>query len=392
MHRVAMVLTKQDFLTKQDSFELAEWRRTLHRHPELSGQEENTAREVCAFLKPTNPDRVITNVGGHGLAFIYDGAEPGPTVMFRAELDALPIEEIADIAHRSQAPGKGHLCGHDGHMATLAALARGLGRRRPGRGRVVLLFQGAEETGAGAAAIIADPKFKAIAPDYGFAMHNMPGLALGRAALTDGPVNCASRGMRIVLTGRTAHASAPESGASPMNALCALMPALTALGTGGPVAENFAMVTVTHARMGEPAFGVAPGRGEVWATLRALTDRRMARLCEEAERLAGAAGDSGLGVTITYEDIFEHCENAPEAVAYLRRALEAENVSTDSAGLPWRASEDFGRFGKTARCAMVFLGAGENHPGLHSPAYDFPDALIGVGARVFMHAARGLLG
>jgi metal-dependent amidase/aminoacylase/carboxypeptidase family protein len=277
-------------------------------------------------------------------------------------------------------------------MAILAALARGLGRRRPRRGRVVLLFQGAEETGAGAAAIIADPRFKAIAPDFGFALHNMPGLALGRAALKDGPVNCASRGMRIVLTGRTAHASAPEAGASPMHALSALMPALTALGSGDVVDESFAMVTVTHVNMGEPAFGVAPGQGEVWATLRALTDRRMARLCVDAERLARAAGDSGLGVTIDYHDIFEHCENAPAAVAHLRRALEAENVPADSAGLPWRASEDFGRFGKTARCAMLFLGAGENHPGLHSPDYDFPDALIGIGAAVFMRTVRALLG
>ena len=96
-----------------------------------------------------------------------------------------------------------------------------------------MLFQPAEENGAGAAAVLADPKFQSLRPDYAFALHNLPGLPLGRVALDEGPVNCASRGMRIALTGKTTHASTPEHGASPMRAVAALMPALTALGTGG---------------------------------------------------------------------------------------------------------------------------------------------------------------
>src|SRR5918993_4038331 len=118
-------------------------------------------------------------------------------------------------------------------MAILAALARELGRQRPRRGRAVLMFQPAEEDGSGAAAVVADPRFRQIAPDFAFALHNLPGLPLGRGALVEGPVNCASRGMRIVLTGKTAHASMPETGTSPMQAVATLMPALTALGTGG---------------------------------------------------------------------------------------------------------------------------------------------------------------
>lgn len=381
------------FLTNQDMVELTEWRRKLHRRPELSGEEVETAREAHALLASTGADRIVTDLGGHGIAAIYEGAEPGPTVMVRAELDALPIEEISESPHRSAVPGKAHLCGHDGHMAILAALARGLGRQRPRRGRAVLLFQPAEEDGSGAAAVVADPKFREIAPDLAFALHNLPGLPLGKAALTEGPVNCASRGLRIVLSGKTAHASMPEFGISPVNAVAKLMPALTALGGGGIHDKGFAMVTVTHAKVGEPAFGVAPGSAEIWATLRTLTDGGMADLCARAERLArDAAGEQGLGIDMAYHDVFHHCENAPEAVACLRHALEAEGVPYDRGDLPMRASEDFGRFGQKTPAAMFFLGAGEHHPSLHNPDYDFPDDLIGIGARVFMRTLRDILG
>jgi amidohydrolase len=380
-------------LTNQDVVELVAFRRKLHRMPELSRQEAETAREVQAFLKMTNPDWMLTELGGHGIAAVYEGREPGPTVMVRAELDGLPIQEISEAPHRSATPGKGHLCGHDGHMAILAALARELGRQRPQRGRAILLFQPAEEDGSGAAAVVADPRFRQISPDFAFALHNVPGLPFGKVALTEGPVNCASRGMRIVLTGKTAHASMPETGLSPVNVVAELMPGLTALGKGGPLEEGFSMVTVTHARIGEPAFGVAPAHGEIWATLRTLTDAGMEELCASAEQLVlSAAREKGLSVEIAYDDIFHHCENAPEAVAHLRQALAAERVPYDQGDLPMRASEDFGRFGQKAPAAMFFLGAGEKHPSLHNPDYDFPDDLIPIGARVFMRTLRNLLG
>lgn len=380
-------------LTNRDVIELTEWRRKLHRMPELSGEESTTAREVRDFLAKSGADRIVADLGGHGVAAIYDGKEPGPTVMIRAELDALPIQEISEAPHRSAVPGKAHLCGHDGHMAVLAAVGLHLGRERPQRGRAVLLFQPAEEDGSGAAAVIADPKFREISPDLSFALHNLPGLKRGTVALVEGPVNCASRGMRITLTGKTAHASMPEFGLSPVEAAARLMPGLTALGSGTPLQEDFAMVTVTHARIGEPAFGVAPAHAEIWATLRTLTDAGMADLCARAERIAReVAAEKGLRVEIAYADIFQHCENAPEAVAHLRRALDAEGVPHDRGDLPIRASEDFGRFGALAPAAMFFLGAGETHPSLHNPDYDFPDELIAVGARVFLRTLRDLLG
>ena len=379
-------------LSNSDVFDLTEWRRRLHRMPEVSGEERETAAAVVAFLEPTKPDRIITGLGGHGVAVIYEGAEPGPTVMIRAELDALPIEDVADIPHRSQVPGKGHLCGHDGHMAILAALGRELGRHRPARGRAMLLFQPAEETGAGAAAVLADPKFAEIAPDYAFSLHNMPGLPLGRAEIDTGPANCASRGLRIVLEGRTAHAASPEHGVSPMGALATLMPALTMLGPGGDLDDDFALVTVTHARMGEPAFGIAPGRAEIYATLRTLRDDRMASLCARAEALVRETAEAaGLALGMDYHDVFRHCENETEAVAHLRRAFEEEGVA-HGPGEPSRGSEDFGLFGSVAKSAMFRFGSGETTPKLHNPDFDFPDDLIAPGARIFARVVRNLLG
>ena len=380
-------------LTAEDLRALADWRRALHRAPELSGAEAETAREVCRFLAPTRPDRIVTGLGGHGVALVYDGAASGPTVLIRAELDALPIEEVSTFAHRSTRAGRAHLCGHDGHMAILAAVAHGLAAERPRRGRAVLLFQPAEEDGSGAEAVIADPKFAAIAPDFCFALHNMPGLPLGSAALKVGPVACASRGLRIALRGRTAHASQPDQGVSPMAALARLMPALNGLGRPWPLDETFAMVTVTHAEMGAKSFGVAPGGAELWATLRTLTDARMGGLCGEAEALARRiASEEGLTLSVRASDVFAHCDNAPAAVAWASAALEAEGVPHGEAGQPMLASEDFGVFGRVAPSALFLLGSGESSPGLHNPDYDFPDALIGVGARVFHRTLRDILG
>ena len=379
-------------LANADLTELVDWRRMLHRHPEISGEERETAERVAVFVRATRPDELVTGIGGHGVAAIYRGGEPGPTVMLRCELDALPIEETSEAAHRSTVPGKGHLCGHDGHMTILAAVAREFAAERPKRGRVVLLFQPAEETGAGAAAVIADPKFAAIAPDYAFALHNLPGLPLGHARLSAGPANCASRGMRIVLSGRTAHASMPETGVSPMAAVAELMPGLTALGPGGALEEGYALVTVTHAAMGEPAFGIAPGRAEVWATLRTLSDDGMDALVTAAESLAkSTAQTSGLGVEIDYHDVFHHCENDPEAVELLRAAFEAEAIP-HAPGEVMRGSEDFGLIGRKARSAMVLIGSGETSPQLHNPDFDFPDALIEPGARIFLRIVSNLLG
>ncbi|WP_061932667.1 amidohydrolase [Aureimonas sp. AU22] len=372
--------------------EIVALRHHLHAHPEVSNEEAGTALLLAEFIRGCGPDDILSGLGGHGVAAVFAGLAAGPTLLLRSELDALPILEIGERPHRSRHHGVAHLCGHDGHSAILALVARRLAERRPAKGRVVLLFQPAEETGEGAARVIADPRFAAISPDYAFSLHNLPGLAFGEVALRSGPVNCASRGMRIVLNGRTAHASMPWDGVSPRPALAELLEALPTLGAGGPLDEAFRLVTVTHARLGEPAFGIAPGHGEIWATLRTLRDERMDALCMEAEAAARRCAERhGLQLEIGYEDVFRHCENHPEAVDLLRAALDAQGIRHEP-GQPMYPSEDFGRFADCARSAMLFLGAGIDRPRLHNPDYDFPDALIPVGAAIFEQVIRDVLG
>jgi amidohydrolase len=380
-------------LTNQDIEDLTAFRRELHRFPEISNEEKETARRVAGFLDDTGADEVLTGLGGHGLALVYDSGEPGLTILFRAELDALPIAEVSDIPHRSTVEGKGHMCGHDGHMAILAALGRLFGRQRPASGRVVLMFQPAEETGNGAAGVVADPRYAAIRPDFAFSLHNLPGTPLGHVRLREGVVNCASRGLRITLEGRTAHSSMPESGILPMLAVSRLMPRLAALGGGSFDSDDFSMATVTHARMGEPVFGVAPGHAEIRVTLRTRQDARMEGLCAAAEAMVREeALAEGLQCGFDYHEIFVASLNEPQAVAHLAAALDAEGVSHDGAELPMRASEDFGIFGHASKSAMLYLGSGVDRPNLHNPDYDFPDDLIAIGARIFMRTARNLLG
>lgn len=379
-------------LTNHDIVETTAWRRHLHTMPEVSGEEVETAREVVRFMRETGPDAIVEGLGGTGVAVIYDSGIPGKTVMIRAELDALPIEELGDPDYRSKIPGKSHMCGHDGHMATLAAIGRALGRERPKEGRAILLFQPAEENGAGAAAVIADERFAALTPDFSLSQHNMPGVPFGHVWLKDGPANCASRGMKITLSGKTAHAAYPETGTSPVSAVATLMPALNSLSEGTVLEGNLVRVTVTHAAIGEPTVGVAPGHGEIWVTLRTSTDDQMAALVEKAETMAREASKAGgLKLDIEYQEVFGHCINDPQAANILRAAMDAESVSHEP-GEGFRASEDFGRFGAVSKSAMLFLGAGENHPAPHNPNYDFPDDLIPIGAKIFLRAIRNTLG
>ncbi len=381
-------------ITEADLDAAVRLRHDLHRLPEVSGEEAATAARIAHEMRELGADEILTGLGGYGVVAIFEGGGPGPTVAFRAELDALPIVGTGTPDYVSQVPGTAHLCGHDGHMSMLYVLARALSRVRPVAGRAVLIFQPAEETGAGAAAMLDDPRVPALAPDWIFSLHNLPGMEPGRAALADGPVACASRGLRIRLTGREAHASQPWTGVSPRLALATLLRELPALGTDLPLEDaRFAMVTVTHCRMGAEAFGIAPGEGEVWATLRTLRDAVMGDLTDRAEALAArVAAEGGLEVATLYADIFDATENHPSAAKQLRDAMDVCGVPHGTDGQPWTPSEDFGQFAKLAPTAMFFLGAGEDLPALHNPDYDFPDRLIPVGAGIFLQTLRNLTG
>lgn len=380
-------------LTNSDLAELTGFRRELHMHPEVSGEEVETARRIAAALEQMSPTRILTGLGGHGVAAVFDSGADGPTVLFRAELDALPIEELSDVPWVSQVAGKGHLCGHDGHMVMLLALGRLISRNPVEKGRVVLMFQPAEEDGSGARAVVADPAFKEIAPDWAFAIHVEPGRPFGFVATRAGLINCASQGLAITLTGKTAHAADPEDGVSPAQAVAQLIPALNGLGSGGELDDTFRLVTVTHIRVGEPTFGMAPGEAVIYATLRTTQDDAMEELVTRARSLSKtAAHEQGLSVSFAICDEFAASINDSKAADVACAAMEALGVAHGDVGLPMRASEDFGVFGWGAKSAMMCLGPGKDYAALHNPDYDFSDDLIPVGAAIFERIARDLLG
>ncbi|MGP9789825.1 amidohydrolase [Roseinatronobacter sp. NSM] len=358
-------------------------RHDLHRHPDLSGDEGPTASRIAAFLKQGAPDHIMDDLGGHGVAAIYHGAQDGPTVMFRAELDALPIQERSFVAHRSGRAGVAHLCGHDGHMAILAGLGRSLSESPLSKGRVILLFQPAEETGEGARAVLADPRFTALRPDWAFALHNMPGVALGQVAVAAGPAACASVGVRVRLQGREAHAAQPETGLSPapvVQRLLAWVQQFQDLQAG----PDWRLATACHVHMGQPAFGISPAQADIWITLRTITDPALGAFEQELRQLVETqALQCGLDAQISRHDHFNASINDPAAAAIVARAAARLDMPKGEFALPMRASEDFGAFGGASRMALFFLGAGEGVPSLHNPDYDFPDALIAPAVRLF---------
>ena len=378
-------------LSSDQIMQLTALRQTLHRRPELSGEEAATAERIASELTLLGADRIWQGLGCHGVAAEFTGAAAGPTVLLRCELDGLPIRELSTLPYKSEIEGRGHLCGHDGHMVSLLGVGMRLARHRPAAGRVILLFQPAEETGAGAKAVIEDPRWPEIRPDYAFAYHNVPGRPLGEIGLRAGPGNCASRGMQILLEGKSSHAAAPEDGVSPANAMADLMVALPGLSQGVTSDADFALSTLTHANLGEPAFGISPADGELRVTLRSMTNERMDGLIAEALQLV-ADKSANLKVQTHWHDIFRAVVNDEEATAVARRGAQALGQTCLEMAAPMRWSEDFGRFGEDgAKAALLYVGAGEAQPQLHNPDYDFPDALLPVVTDLFCCVIDDLL-
>jgi amidohydrolase len=367
-------------------------RRALHRIPDVSHQETGTAHAIQDFLRNFPPDELITQLGGAGIAAIYRGATAGPTVMIRCELDALPIDETNDFEHRSTHDHVSHKCGHDGHMAIVAGLAPLLSQRRPARGKVVLLFQPAEETGEGALAVRRDERFASIAPDYAFALHNLPGHPLHQVVVRDGTFTMGSTGMAAVLEGRTSHASEPEKGVSPARALETLLRELPALSVA-PDLNGFTLVTLTHATLGERSFGIAPGRADVLATLRAEENADLERLrLRAAELVARTAREHGLAATVSWCDQFAATVNHVEAVRHIGEAARSLGLATTVLPEAIRWSEDFGVFTEGTKGALLGLGSGVDHATLHSPDYDFPDELVPTGIALFTRILAQIVG
>lgn len=384
---------QSDLLSPHLLNQLIQFRQHIHQHPELSGQEQQTAQHVLDFINVYHPDEVVPNLGGHGCAVVYRGQRSGPTVLIRADMDALPIQETGAIAHCSHIPHTAHACGHDGHMAIVAGLAALLHHQPLERGSVILLFQPAEETGEGAAQIVASPAFQALQPDYVFALHNLPRYPLGQVVIRSGSFTAASTGVIVRFQGKTSHAAYPEHGRSPALAMAQLVQTITALPQQLQAdLADFVLTTVVHARLGEIAFGTAPGEAEVMATLRSYRNDDMTQLKTAVEQtaIALAAADQ-LEVSLDWVESFPATENDPAAIEILKTAIAACQANWIEAETPFRWSEDFGHFTQRYPGALFGLGSGEQQPQLHNPDYDFPDALIQPGVQLFYQIIQTVL-
>lgn len=365
-------------------------RRRLHANPELSGHEESTARTMGEFFAGCRPTEFLTGLGGHGLAAIFAGTEPGPVLLLRAELDALPLNETNDFPWCSTRPGVAHKCGHDGHLAILAGVAQGLACNPPARGKVILLCQPAEETGQGAALVAADLLARKLIPDWIFALHNLPGSPAQHILVREGAFAAGSAGLTVRLTGRTAHAAYPEQGRSPDQALAELVTGLAVLPI--PLEEEglLALVTVGHARLGEPAFGITPGEAEIMATLRSDDPVVLGELKTRAEDLVRqVAARHELAVDLAWSEEFPVTWNHPQASAAVAAAAARLNLHCSRPDeSPFRWSEDCGHLLRLGKGAMFGLGAGVDHPPLHAGNFDFNEDLLLTGVAMLTELSQ----
>ena len=370
---------------------IVRFRRALHADPELSGAEHRTHDAIRAELEHAAPaGRVFEHLGGTGLAAVFGPESARRTVVFRVDTDALPIVERSGAAHASRNPDVMHVCGHDGHTAIGVAVAAGLAADPPADIRVAIVFQPAEETGEGAAAVLADPRWRSIVPEpaaaMGFALHNMPGEPLGRVLVREGVFACASVGVRVAMRGRSAHASKPHDPGCAMAALGRLVERSPRLPEGLGLPR--ALCTPVHAAAGDAGgFGISPAEAQFACTLRAESDADLDRLRAALHGLIEDAAE-GLAVELSEHEAFAATVNDPAAVAIVRAAATEAGLDVTEPSAAYRWSEDFGRFGSEFPCVLFTIGAGMDVPALHDDRYDFPDALIGPATEVVVQILR----
>ena len=366
-------------------------RKQLHQHPELSGQEVMTAMRVASFLGE-HGGKVLTGVGGHGVAGVWDFAPGGPTIVVRAELDALPIEEVNNFPHRSLHPGVSHKCGHDGHMAIVAGLSLWLKGQTFDRGKVVLLFQPAEETGKGGRAVSEDPQFQQLKPDYVFALHNIPGFPLHRILTTPTYFSATVESVVFHLHGKQSHASEPEKGINPAAAIAELVKSFAALNVTDVLNPDFALLTPVHLHLGQIAYGISAGEGEVHYTLRTWSEDTMTVLKNKLTTIVtDVAHRHQLRFSAEWFDYFPASMNDDRCTQLITNAAEHNNFAIQPLPHAFKFGEDFGWYSKQYRCAMFGIGAGEHSPALHYADYDFPDTIIETGVRMFQTMINKIL-
>ena len=372
--------------------ELIQLRQELHKHPEVSGNESKTAQRILDFLSKYKPNQVITNLGGVGVLAIYKGKEDGKSILFRCELDALPIQEINSFNYKSIYDGVSHKCGHDGHMTILCGMAKTLDENPLEKGTVMLLFQPAEEDGNGASSVLNDSNFDTIKPDFAFALHNLPGFKKHQIVIKENTFTCAVNSMIIQLSGKTSHAGEPENGINPALAIAEIIQVFNSKINTDVSSKKYCLITPIHISMGEKAYGVSAGYGEVHFTVRSNTNAQM-KIIESnlEENVYEIASKFNLKTKIDWTESFQANENNSEAVNFIRKSASNLNLDILEKELPFTFGEDFGLFTQHFKGAMLGLGSGENTPALHNPDYDFPDEIIETGINLFHQITKEIL-
>ena len=366
-------------------------RQELHKYPEVSGKEINTAKKIVSFLESYSPDELINNIGSTGVLAIYHGKKAGKTILFRAELDALPIDEINTFDHRSVNKSVSHKCGHDGHMAILCGLAMELHTNRPETGTVILLFQPAEEDGTGAEKVLNDAKF-IYKPQFVFALHNIPGYTKNQVVVKVNTFSCAVNSIIIKLKGVTSHAAEPQMGINPALALSKITERFNQLIQTNLHKEKYCLITPIYSKMGKKAYGVSAGAAEIHFTIRSNSNEQMHEIEKKLEKEALLiAKQFNLKCIVSWTQKFYANENNPTAVEHITAATKHLNLNILEKEIPFTWGEDFGIFTHQFSGAMFGLGSGMTSPALHNPDYDFPDDIIPTGINLFHQISKQIL-
>lgn len=339
-------------------------RHHLHNCAEISGKEEKTKALLMSFLK--NYTTLELHPCGEGFYAAHrEKYTIKPAIALRADYDALAMPDGSAK----------HLCGHDGHAAALCGAAMMAEGKTFGR-NIFFLFQPAEETGAGAEPCCEVFQKETIDEIYG--AHNLPGIPFGQVTTRPGTFACASRGVTLIFKGKPTHAAYPENGISPATAVGKLLCEIPVLSSAEKY-NGMTLCTVIGVEMGEKAFGAAAEKAEIWLTLRAEHDCDLVTLNNSILRFSEAlAKEYQLDFSYETQDIFPATENTPENAEKILSLCNGTVLE-----VPMRWSEDFGHYLNHCKGAFFGIGAGEEHPPLHTEHYEYPDRLLQPAMEVF---------
>jgi len=358
------------------------WRHEIHQNPGLLYDVGDTARFVADKLRAFGCDEVKTGIGRTGVVGVIHGAKGSSsrTIGLRADMDALPIEEETNLPYRSKIPGKMHACGHDGHTAMLLGAARRLAETRDFAGKAVVIFQPAEEGGAGAMAMIDDGLMDTFGVEEVYGMHNMPALPVGAFKLRKGPLMASADEITITVEGRGGHAAMPHQGVDPLVVGAQIVTALQTIASRNVDPLDACVVSVTQFHAGT-ANNVIPQSAWLNGTVRTLKaatrDFIERRIHEIAAGLATAGGATArVDYRRGYPTTVNHAAETEFAARVARKVAGHAHVDDDAA--PVMGAEDFSFMLEARPGAFIFLGNGDTAK-LHHPAYDFNDDALAYG-------------